>query len=494
MNKNKIKILIADDSPTVVEMIRFILEKKGYSTVIASNGVEAINSVYKEKPDLILLDILMPKMNGYQVCRLLKGNKDTAYIPVIMLAASEQKSDEFWGIATGADEFFTKDLAMTQLAGTIEKILKLKPYLDRQAPTHAFQKKEISSEEILSRINILLDKKLFESTVINEISKIAGASYNYEETAKSILVLLSRIVHYEAGALLIEEVGEKKIVTFLNAEVNESVVKKIRKKMIEEINKEKPQEHRKSASFKIKIFNEEYQSEKTTKNLKAFFSVALRARGGVIGILALASSKTSSFSNENLETLNIMADQISMVINNVCLYQKINHLSITDGLTDLYNYRYFQDMLKREFERAQRYEFNLSLVMIDIDHFKIVNDTYGHQQGDMILRELGVRFKKEVRERLDTPVRYGGEEFAFILPNTDKKGVFFVAERIRRKIAECKFPGREKPLRITISLGVATYPAKGIEKYSDLVKKADEALYRSKEEGRNKVSVYESKK
>ncbi|MCK4532635.1 response regulator, partial [bacterium] len=174
MSKNKEKILIADDSPTVVEMIRFILEKKGYSTVVASDGVEAINKVYKERPDLILLDILMPKMNGYQVCRLLKGNRDTAYIPVIMLAASEQKSDEFWGIATGADEFFTKDLAMTQLAGTIEKILKLKPFLDKQAPAHTFQKKEISSEEILSRINILLDKKLFECTVTNEIGKIAS--------------------------------------------------------------------------------------------------------------------------------------------------------------------------------------------------------------------------------------------------------------------------------------------------------------------------------
>ncbi len=494
MDNNKIKILIADDSPTVIEMIRFILEEKGYSTVVASDGVEAINSVYKEKPDLILLDILMPKMNGYQVCRLLKGNKDTAYIPVIMLAASEQKSDEFWGIATGADEFFTKDLAMTQLAGTIEKILKLKPYLEKQAPARPFQKKEISSEEILSRVNILLDKKLFESTVINEISKIASATYNYEETAKSILVLLSRIVHFEIGALLIEEVGEKKISILLNAEVNESVIKKIRKKMIEKINNDKPQENRKLTSFKIKIFNKEYQIAKATKNLKAFFNIVLRARGGVIGILSLASSKESSFSKENLETLNVMADQISMVINNVCLYQKINHLSITDELTDLYNYRYFQDMLKREFERAQRYDLNLSLIMIDIDHFKAVNDTYGHQQGDIILRELGVKFKKEVRESLDTPVRYGGEEFAFILPSTDKKGAFFVAERIRQKIAENKFPGRGKSLKITISLGVASYPAKGIGKFSDLVKKADEALYRSKEQGRNKVSVYENKK
>ncbi|MCK5533773.1 diguanylate cyclase [bacterium] len=494
MDNSKIKILIADDSPTVVEMIRFILEEKGYTTVVAADGVEAINRVYQEKPDLILLDILMPKMNGYQVCRLLKGNKDTAFIPVIMLAASEQKSDEFWGIATGADEFFTKDLAMTQLAGTIEKILKIKPYLDRQAPSRPFKKKEISSEEILSRVNNLLDKKLFESTVINEISKIASSIYDYEETAKSILILLSRIVYYEVGALLIEEVGEKKLSMLLNAEVNADVVKKISKKMIDEINKEKPQEKRKLGSFKTKIFNEEYQKESATKKLKAFFSVTLKARGGIIGILALASSKESSFSKENLDTLTLMADQISMVINNVCLYQKINYLSITDGLTELYNYRYFQDMLKREFERARRYEFYLSLIMIDIDHFKKVNDSYGHQQGDIILRELGIRFKKEVRERLDTPVRYGGEEFAFILPNTGKKGAFVVADRIRERIAEYKFPGRDKPLRITLSLGVASYPAKGIEKFADLVKKADEALYRSKQEGRNKVSVYEEKK
>ena len=486
----KIKILIADDSPTVIEMVKFILEKEGYSVIVASDGVEAINKVYKEKPDLVLLDVLMPKMNGYQVCRLLKEDTNTAHIPVIMLAASEQKSDEFWGLTTGADEFFTKDFTTTQLAGTIGKILKLKPFLKEPVTPRTFLKKEISSEEILSRINNLLDRKLFESTIGNEISKIATSIYDYEETAKSILTLLSRIVRYEIGALLIEEVGEKRLSVLLNGEVNERVISEFEEKLVGQMDTEKPEKERESLTFNIKIFNEEYQKESGTKSLNTFFAFPLKARGEIIGILGLGSCKAGSFSKESLDTLNLITDQISMVINNVCLYQRVNHLSITDGLTGLYNYRYFQDMLKREFERAQRYKLNLSLIMIDIDHFKKINDNYGHQQGDEVLRELGIRLKEEIRQHLDTPARYGGEEFVFILPNTGKKGARLVAERVRKKISECRFPGRDISLQITLSLGVASYPDKRIEKYSDLVKKADEALYRAKEEGRNKVSVF----
>lgn len=168
--------------------------------------------------------------------------------------------------------------------------------------------------------------------------------------------------------------------------------------------------------------------------------------------------------------------------------KKLEELSNTDALTKIYNRRYFMELFDLEFQRSKRYESNLSFIMIDIDHFKDFNDTYGHLLGDSILVEVANLLKENLR-RHDQIGRYGGEEFALMMPETDLEGALVVAERHRKRIEDFALYMAEEPLRVTISLGVATYPHPKIETLDDLIKLADDALLDSKRQGRNRVAV-----
>ncbi len=177
-----------------------------------------------------------------------------------------------------------------------------------------------------------------------------------------------------------------------------------------------------------------------------------------------------------------------MTLENARLFEETRTLAITDGMTGLYNHRYFLESMGNEFERAKRYKRPLSLLMIDVDFFKNYNDAHGHQKGDEVLKGVAGILKRSVRKS-DFVARYGGEEFAVILPETERPMALALAERIRKEVESTGFPGGEtQPLgKISISLGAATtddVTTKGIE---ELIKTADNRLYQAKEQGRNRV-------
>ena len=169
--------------------------------------------------------------------------------------------------------------------------------------------------------------------------------------------------------------------------------------------------------------------------------------------------------------------------------QALHELSVTDGLTQTHNHRFFQDRLKEEFRRAQRYDDSLALVLLDVDHFKAVNDAHGHQVGDEVLCAVAHAIQKAVRDT-DLVARYGGEEFAVILPRTGLPGALTVADRIWRAVGALQAgPGRG--VKVTASLGVAGYPGRNVLAADQLLRSADEALYRAKREGRNKICLFQ---
>ena len=165
-------------------------------------------------------------------------------------------------------------------------------------------------------------------------------------------------------------------------------------------------------------------------------------------------------------------------------------LAVRDELTGLYNYRYLHTRMGEEFKRAERYREPLACIMLDIDHFKHINDRFGHDSGDAVLREVGERLRKAVRE-IDVVTRYGGEEFLLVLPSTNFSGALSVADRVWRAVGSQPMTISGKPERVTVSLGVAVYPSRDIKSKDQLIKAADRALYQSKREGRDRICVYQ---
>jgi len=214
-------------------------------------------------------------------------------------------------------------------------------------------------------------------------------------------------------------------------------------------------------------------------------AVPLKSSTTVIGVLTLYDRADGEpFDEADLATLRTFTSQATVAVDNVVLHEEARRLSITDGLTGLWNYRYFTMTIGKEIERAARFSRPLALLLLDLDHFKLVNDVYGHQRGDAVLVELAGRVRAQVRD-VDTVARYGGEEFVVILPETDEEGAVQAAERIRSAVKRRPFgePG-EAPLEVTVSVGVAVFPTHGAGS-SSLLRRADEALYTAKRSGRD---------
>ena len=214
----------------------------------------------------------------------------------------------------------------------------------------------------------------------------------------------------------------------------------------------------------------------------AVIAVPLKSSGTLIGVLDLFA--THAFDDADLATIRTFASQATVAIDNVLLHEEAQRLSITDGLTGLWNYRYFSMTVAKEIERAARFSRPLGLLMLDLDHFKGVNDTFGHQRGDAVLVELAGRLRAEVRD-VDTVARYGGEELVVVLPETDAEGLAQLAERICAAVRRKPFGGPgEPPVHLTVSAGGAVFPAHGLQA-SSLLAAADKALYDAKHAGRD---------
>lgn len=183
-----------------------------------------------------------------------------------------------------------------------------------------------------------------------------------------------------------------------------------------------------------------------------------------------------------------IVENASVALTRALLYQQMERLATTDGLTELNNHRHFQEILASEVERSRRYKRPLSLLLLDIDHFKSFNDTYGHPVGDLVLKEISACIRKSIRIN-DVPARYGGEEFTVIIPETAEEGALITAERIRSTIESHVIRSLDKELKVTVSIGCATHPSLAGSQ-QELIDNADKALYYSKEHGRNQVSLF----
>lgn len=224
-----------------------------------------------------------------------------------------------------------------------------------------------------------------------------------------------------------------------------------------------------------------------TGKVNSVFVLPLLYEKDLIGILAFLSDKTNALTPYQMRLLEVLANQAATSITNARLYTEIEKLAITDGLTGLFNHRHFQEMLSQEFNRLNRLPDHFSLLMIDLDHFKKVNDTYGHLVGDSTLKGVANIIRATIRN-IDIPARYGGEEFAVILVGTDAQGAKHTAERLRKTIMDTAFSAEGKTFKVTVSIGIST--SRGAATKEDMLERADQALYQAKESGRNSCVLW----
>lgn len=188
-----------------------------------------------------------------------------------------------------------------------------------------------------------------------------------------------------------------------------------------------------------------------------------------------------------IDNFSILVNQFNLEFKRIKLYEKVQELAITDGLTRLFSRRHFLERLDEEIKRSARHNLRLAFLMVDIDHFKQCNDNYGHLAGDIVLKEIARQILDNIRE-IDLAARFGGEEFSILLPNTDKQGARFVAERIRTSIERYSFKAYSAVIKVSVSIGVSSFPEDSTEA-QQLIDKSDRALYRAKQEGRNRVCL-----
>lgn len=343
--------------------------------------------------------------------------------------------------------------------------------------------------QVLGRRSLYLNKNVTELSRLQEIHEDLNHSLGIEELAGQVAVRLGTIFPAEVIAFLLFLEEGPRIYYFSKLPLADAFVRQSRAHLFENL---APSQREELESLECEIellVPDATEGRFQLKEVRSALGLPLQGREGQVGRLAFFSGVSHAFSRSEEDLIAIIAGEIALALDRANWMRRTELLSITDELTGLYNHREFLKLLAQEFGRSKRYKSSLCLLMVDIDHFKALNDAYGHPQGDRVLRELARIFREATRES-DMLTRYGGEEFALILPSTDLAGGQVTAERIRQAVETCAFPyPGNPPLHTTVSVGVAHYQGEGLEHPKEFIELADRALYQAKRQGRNRTVV-----
>ncbi len=344
---------------------------------------------------------------------------------------------------------------------------------------------EFSAElMVLKNLNITLENQVSEILGLYEVTKKMGASFDIVETLTVFRDAVSKILNFsKSRLLLIDEAQElPKVAVTYEILAGVSSISRVEPGQFDQILAGAILARKDAVYLKSPIDDAHPYKRYLVEHKGAFIALPLLSEGITIGILAILGAE-----EEDIEKIYIMAEQLALEVKKVNLYEKVQMLAITDGLTDVYVRRHFLERLEEEVARSKRHNLSLSLLMLDIDHFKQCNDTYGHLVGDIVLKEFAKIMKEHVR-LIDLIGRYGGEEFVIALPDTNKISAANVAERLRQSVEKYRFKAYDEVITTTLSIGLATYPDDSND-VPALIDRADQALYKAKEEGRNRIVV-----
>ncbi|HUI68606.1 MAG TPA: sensor domain-containing diguanylate cyclase [Nitrospirota bacterium] len=351
-------------------------------------------------------------------------------------------------------------------------------------------KQSLSLEKALED---LLEKKLNEIYAHYHISRTIGSLLDMQEMLRQVTGIIRKSLPFDRlSVYLADEKREKLELTFSSGlDIQQKVILQMGEGTPGRIAESGEHVHIHDLSIFYETSSDFIHCPDEKKYDGSYIGIALKVHNETIGVIGLDNSVKYGLGVDDMDFMAILSHQIAAGIEKSRLFDKTEHLSQHDGLTGLYNHRMFEEKLRLEISRRDRTKKSLSLIMLDIDHFKKFNDTYGHQAGDLVLKELAAVMQKQCRcTSIDACCRYGGEEFAIIMPELELHDAVSVAERLRMVVEKTSFSIKDKKPgdTVTVSLGVAGISPSEDISFEEFIKKADEALYLSKRTGRNRVS------
>ena len=455
----KKKILIADDSPVTLASLTKMLSSDHYHTIQATDGEQALSKAFSEFPDLILLDIMMPGINGFEATRKLKEDSRTNNVPIILVTALDDPDNKHAGLEAGAEEYLAKPVRPQELLARVRSMIALKQYRDQLSIRDHSQRsliikgdEEENSEEAEQKLPVVLlvedsegDARLVRHVLeefplrLERVSRGKDA-VQIAQSGEADLILLDILLPDMSGFEVCQQIKYSNkgqdipIVVLTCLDDMESKLKCIELR---------------TDDYLVKPI--------VTRELQARVRILLEKK-------------------RQLDKLRSH-------------YKAAMDSAVIDWLTGLYNHGYFIKFLDLEIKKSLRQKYPISLIMLDIDNFKTYNDSYGHSAGNIILQELAKILNKSVRE-VDLVARYGGDEFAVVLPYADIQGAYHVAKRIDQAIRTHRFSkiATDREPQMTVSMGLSWYPKDAVH-VDELIHSADLRLYGAKQKGKNQISV-----
>lgn len=451
------RVLVVDDIPINVKLLEAKLSSEYFDVVTALNGPDALAICERGEADIVLLDVMMPGMNGFEVCQRLKSGPTTAHIPVVMVTALDQPSDRLKGLDAGADDFLTKPLDDTALFARVRSLVRLKSLTD-----------ELRNRALASRrlgIADPLAAAASESGLNGRVLLIEDRPSAAERLASALSAFHSVEAEPDPHQALVKaaEGDFEAVLVSLDLE-----------------------------SYDGLRLCSQLRSLERTRDLPVLMLGEAEERARILRGLEIGAHDFLVRPIDRNELLARVRTQIRRKRFAEKLRDSVQssmEMAVMDQLTGLHNRRYLDTRLSALFNESVLRARALALLVLDVDRFKAVNDSFGHDAGDEVLREFADRVRACTRG-IDLVARMGGEEVVVVLPDTTLEAAQAVAERIRQRVEAEPFAihRNTRTISVTVSIGVASRRAGDVSP-AEMAKRADDALYRAKESGRNCVIV-----
>jgi diguanylate cyclase (GGDEF)-like protein/PAS domain S-box-containing protein len=441
-------ILVVDDTPSNLTLLSRILSGSGYIVQLADNGLTAIDMALDMIPDMILLDVNMPVMDGYETCEKLKADDRTSNIPVVFISALSETEDKVRAFKVGAADYIPKPIEVKEV------LIRVNTHLANQRLRNQLRSANTELENRVNELTISREQlQERESKLRAFINALPNLSFIYDDEGRYLEILTNETELLLAKA---EELKGRLLKDVMPADEADLMMVAIRRAI--ETGKTQVVE------YKLPVLSGD----------EHWFEGRIASMG--------------KFPDGHSRVVFIATD----ITERVQLYQETQKLAAQDPLTGCFNRRHFMVLAKQELQRIARYRRPVSLMMLDIDHFKNFNDQYGHPAGDQVLYALVILCQKILRN-VDILARYGGEEFVILMPETDSHAVISTAERLREEIERMEVLTSQGGRSVTASMGAASYDESSGKSLSVdvLIERADQALYEAKNAGRNCIRLWQ---